>query len=430
LEGIDAAAASWQATHAGVTAAQESAAHALFYLCNMLHYCCAGSDGASMRPPVTAAIQLADHLINGSHGGSASASGGGCSCCLAVASTSAAPVLSFRRAASPMPKLGDPRDPIPTGSLTSGSLTPLRQLLIEVSVRSSPDDMRLIARRGGLNVELQHLALAVLQARQTLAGGAQQRSRSSRSSRSSSRPGSASGAGSSGGGSIPSCADLEFFLGDVDAQGAAALSPLMFRPEVELVGWSIFVGQTLGYFVTPLVAGGSTSECPRCFPQQLLLMLEAATMHPPATAFHTTESAPNGVCSLGDLVLRLQPAGRPWLTTFLQGAIPTLSAWVLAASEHLAAGRAVSFYQSYSVLTAATLLLLPQGGAQSQAVPREQLLPAAELALRRLTAADHERFRIWLQGLGVLQVIGFGGREGTAMPRRHCSNGHSSSRQT
>ena len=411
LQGISAAADSWQE---GATRAHEAAVQALAFLLALLDQVRSGAHGAASRllPHVALGAELANRFINGRH---CTVSSGGCCCCLATSAggeASAAPVLSLRRAHRPFPLLGDPRTAMPTGAMVIGVLSPLRYLQQAYFLRPADHScLRLIASRGGLFLELQHMALGLLQARQLRAGGAQERGRSSRS-----RPGRGSSSASAGsrgrggggsstsaGGSISSCAaDLAFFLGPQDA---APFRQVLQQPAEELAEWAEGVLATM----RAMGSLGSDSDCPRCAPQQLLLVLEAATIYPPAAASRF-DAAHTAIMNLSGLMLAADSSRRPWQPAFMQRAVPTLSAWVLAAARSLpTAEGAATFQQTHAVLASVAVPLLVQGGLlhspeahRQAAAPLEHLLAAAERALRLFPPS--ERAKAWSMGLVIPMV--------------------------
>jgi len=409
--------------------AQLSAAHGLSCLLGMLLPPCTQQLDASTAAAVTLATHLASRFINGSR----CAASGGCSCCLVPtaapssgARAGAAPVLAFSRAGNSV-QLLDGCTSACIGGMIHAVLTPWQRLLVLTSVQAPADRRQLLASPGGLALELQYLALAVLQARQRRAGGTQPRGR---------RPGSASGragassssgrrSSSSGGDGVSGRADLAAFLGDVEAWDPAVFPALLQQPEEhELLTMACCVAADM----CTMGSVGSAAECPRCAPAQLRLILEAATMYPPAAASPESGAATwlagsredvfemetEAIGRLCDLVLAKGSAsGRPWQPAFMQTLITSVTPWVLAAAEHLrTAGPSPTHCQHCQLrrlLAAVSALLLPVGGllrspaAHSQPAPLEQLLAAADVALRTVPA--DMRLCLWHQAMFYLLKV-------------------------
>jgi hypothetical protein len=377
--------------------AQQCAALALAHAISLMRQSAPASlledMGLDFMPALTFAIMLANRFINGPSSLPETATLDEHRCCChlnagagAGAGAGAAPVLSFRRARSCLQLLDVTGSAPRVGGLIVGILTHLRFMTAQVPTAYEDEIVQGNASMGGLALELQHLALAVLQARQLRAAGRR--------------------GGAGGGSGVPSCADPAFFLGDV---GAGAL-PAVLRGPV------MFLSNNAGFLAVTLRAMGISGVrsrqpgCPRCTPQQLLLLLEAATLFPPEAAVRR-DKAYNHVASACMFVAAHRAPERPWLPQFMDKAVPTLAAWVLAAAQQLP--RTDVFVrtqaQAPALSLAASVLLMPQGALQSvehgQVAALRRLLATQELALRSLSA-DRRNFA-WPEALGTLKVIGW-----------------------
>jgi len=399
LQGLTSALDAWEAAQPAPPAlAHESAAQALTHLLGLARRSVPDwvSDpfdpsGPGFVPTIKLGTQLASRFINGRH-----TAAGGCCCCLAPAAAAAAagaaatPLLSFSRAGSCLQLLDrDGRTPLRVGSLISGILSPLRHMSGQLPMLA-PGEVRQIAIDGGLLLEMQHMALAVAQARSSGATGGWQRS------------------ASSGGG----CADTAFFLGDVDAGALPAVMRTPAQYILKSLDFQYTCASAKNVASTLRLMGvvGSKAECPVFTPHQLRLLLEAVTMFPPEAASRrkTSYSAVSSVCML--LVAHGRAAERPWLPAFLQEvAVPILTPWVLEAARQLPMTEDYirCVFQAPALALAASVLLSPQSSllqaaGRGQVELLGQVMAAAELALRELPA--EERWEVWPEALGGLKV--------------------------
>jgi hypothetical protein len=394
-------------------AAHQAAASACADLLELLSPAFSASTGASLMPTIEAATDLAGRLINGA----ASTEPGCCSCCLAASASAGdasgrPPVLSFRRVGRSAPDRA-------TTAAISRVLQPLQRMRAVQSLQAldqeDDDAMQPLATAAGLLLDLQYLALALLQARQARAGGARQRSGSSSGSGSGRGGGGGGGSGSGSGVDIPSCADPALFVGDVDA---AAFPALLAKSEALLAVRASAVSHVM--YMAMWYNDGH--DCARCAAEQHLLVLEAATLFRPADLV-MTYAATFRVCTR---VLGAPGDGEvdlwPWTPDFMARAVPALTAHVLAAAEQVQTAAAPTKSRlACPLLLQASALLQARGGllqapeahspqATSLEVMRG-LLAAAELAMRT-TPAD-QRVHYWRDAVGILLKV-------SGAPRRAC----------
>jgi hypothetical protein len=156
----------------------------------------------------------------------------------------------------------------------------------------------------------------------------------------------------------------------------------------------------LDAYLTATVAAGAPI-CPRCTPEQLLLMVEAATLHGSRGAcMIVTANQQRNMHDLAALLSSNEASWAPWLPgSFMRRAVPTLSAYVAAATPQLRpaspAEAAAAAQQGFhlegmgvqgALLHAVQLLVQLPGGVlqapQLSSVPLERLLACADAALR------------------------------------------------
>jgi hypothetical protein len=192
----------------------------------------------------------------------------------------------------------------------------------------------------------------------------------------------------------------------------------------------------LMYLLTVQLAPGAPT-CPRCAPEQVLLIVGALTAHPDQAR-----------CALLS-TLSFLVQGRPWQAAFMRRAAPTLSAWAVAAAQQLPVSAAAAGASSSSsagdaaavtemaiaVLQVVRLIVqlpggvlqAPDGPEEQQAQQLEQLLACAERALR--CSAGGERAKSVGLALEVLQVRCRRSQQGwqmgfTAAPGKQYSSPH------
>jgi hypothetical protein len=386
-----------------------------------------------LMPHAEAAVQLANQLVNGS-GCASPGSSGGCCCCLASShgSSAASPVcvLAFSRAAQPLQTCSGWR----VGRMVCELMDVLTE--VQLSARSGASDVYLLASRGGLLLQLQEAALMLLAVRkhqgapQGRLGGS---GAASSGGRGRGRRSNATAAGSSSSSStstststsnltaIPSCADLAAFLGQVDT-AALEHPPLKWDA---LCGNLVQRSGGLCYALAAMLAPPQPSPpaCPRCAPQQLLLLIDTVTTLP-HLALQLASSSTPAIDTLDRLLAARADDWQAWLPRLMKQAVPTLSAWVLAAAQQLPMGPAAtsvaasstgsSSRLASSVLHAVRMILLRPGGVlaspqQHQGVPMQQLLACAERALRCIPDASGTLAMPEIMALGV-EVAQVGGR--------------------
>jgi hypothetical protein len=413
LQGFASAVVAWQSTRAGLPARVQApiinSCGSLLLLLQLLYV-----EGLQPRQHdmfasmVVACNELVNTLVNGSGCGT-SDSDGGCSCCLdealavsgsARGSRSAAPLLAFSKSDSRV-RSG------PLGFAIESVLQPLRVLHMAHNryASGSSSEMRLPASRGGLLLHIQHLCICLMHARHQittanvngvvlLSPAAAPGRGDSSSSSSTSTSGGSSGAGAG-------CAELAPFIGDARAASFPAMYAAPEGPVIKHAGLLTAVLDDIQG------APGAPHACGRCFPHQLLLILEAGTM-PGVAACDRSRQAQllNWVCN--QVVNADLPA---WQAPFTRRAVPTLAAWVLAAAQQLpsAASQAARVELAMQILHAASVVLLSPGALLQSPHTYPSVLPdmgrltaAVEAALRSVPAGD--RPHAWLGGWAVLMV--------------------------
>jgi hypothetical protein len=350
--------------------------------------------------PAAAAMQLADLLLIG--GGDRRQ--GACSCGMHSSGGSGNSfVAAITSGASP--QHADERT---AAAVHLGAVLDELAFLHQIASKS-PAGWLLLARTG-LQLHLRHLALRLAAARQ-LPGPQPAGSQGASSV-------AASGSGSSGGGGgVPSCADPSQFVAGWD--GAAIMSGSAREADMAL---SVVV-LVLSALSTLLEQPGAAA-CPRCMPQQLLLVLEGATrccsLEEPGAGLQA-----EALLQLGRLLRTFSEAWMP--AAFMVPAVPTLTAWLLAAAQQLRAGppdgpAAVvaggassssggpAAELAASMERALAMVLVLPGGVlkapdQHSGVQLEQLLACCELVMRapchgQCVAGGHT-----LLGVQVIQVM-------------------------
>jgi hypothetical protein len=261
------------------------------------------------------------------HGAPASPPGT-CSCCLPGGGGGGGrdgglqPVLAFSRAATPLPEVHPSRDsPQQTLTLLHDIAAGLMGLQWWCWMDQQPQyqvtTTRLLASKGGLLLGLQFCALWLVQVRRQRAAGSRRSS-------------------------IPGCADVAPFIGD------PARIPDHPTSEPGAHSWQLQMAaahllRTLADSWMP-----AAPTCVRCAPQQLLLLVEAATLqpettrHPAATATQTARvtliaagSVLQAMRALFYALSRNPMACMPFMPAFMKAAAPTLSAWVLETAQQL-----------------------------------------------------------------------------------------------
>ena len=330
-----------QAQDPAPAALHGSAACCLVELLQLLYWTRRGDPQASGRRGMLRctlkATELSHLLINGrlpSHPLT-------CNCCLADSASDAAsgsrvvPILSFSRAGQLMPTAHSDMVPLASGAVIQSVLSRL------CSLRPAAQPGGIQA--GGLLLELQSLALRVLQLRQLRAARAQPSGGGGGSSGGGSSGGGDGSNGSSGGGcssrgsadAAPSCADLAMFIGQADAAAwPAPAAAWQAAPAKALVEQAALVVTALNA-ASEAVSGGA---CRRCSPQQLALVVDAVSLFPDQ-AMQPQQVAPllrrvlsQLSAAWGVLSGNKQPA---WRQAALRHIVPALSGWLLAAAKQL-----------------------------------------------------------------------------------------------
>ena len=267
--------------------------------------------------------------------------------------------------------------------------TVLEQLCLVGAIVVETRADRLMLAPKGLQLHLRHLALLVAAVR-----------------RAGLRPAGAlnasfdpSGASSSG---TPSCADPSQVLGGWDAATV--------MPNPPPAGLLLAVSSMVGNYLFAMLEQPGAEACPRCTPQQMLLVLEGATRCCGQEAGAGADHQVMAFDLLSLHLIKFKADWRPWLPAFMLPAVRTLSAWLLVAAQQLrsgppmgpadaAAGRAGSSSSSSSAgggpmaklaasmqYALAMVLLLPGGvleaPEQHSEVQLEQLLACCELVQR------------------------------------------------
>ena len=374
----------------------------------------------SLLPSVAAAVALGDLLIHGGSDSSGSDQPSTCTCYLISSAAAAAaggvePVLGLRRAHSRMPGCHGAPAASRTGPKTCRAVAQLSSLQMMTELTDIPADHYLVTSRAALALCLQHTAMCLLHLRHQRPAGA----------------GSNISSGG-GGGAGSSCANPAAFLGSFDVAGCDPQADEWGGPTDPLMK----LAHQLMYLLTVQLAPGAPT-CPRCAPEQVLLIVGALTAHPDQAR-----------CALLS-TLSFLVQGRPWQAAFMRRAAPTLSAWVVAAAQQLpvsaaAAGAGASAISSEAAaaphMTEAVLevvrlivqlpggvLQAPDGPEEQQAQQLEQLLACAERALR--CSAGGERAKSVGLALEVLQVRCRRSQQGwqmgfTAAPGKQYSSPH------
>jgi hypothetical protein len=365
-----------------------AAAESLFHCLGILVLAAVPYSGKSenaMQPSLSAAAGLAHLLINGCSDLPAVDPAMGissCSCSLAGAPAADAP-LALQRAAAGSLAFQQGGTPMPAGEVI-GSILSHVSTLCEHQCQGDVNRVK-VASRGGLQLVLQDIALRVAHARQQRAAAAAGNS----------------GASSSGGGgsSVPSCADLGVFVGEADA----AAIPLSIAP---IPGPAASLQLLVSWATTTLSRlqqmEGCAPTCARCTPEQLCLLVEAATLYPDEALAAVGGSSIGGELqslaevqcnALGDLAEILLDQEQAWarfLPAFMQRAVPALSAWAVAAARQLAGASGdpdARRHLAQALLMATCLVLLRPGGVlpapgNHPGAPIAELAAAAELAMR------------------------------------------------
>ena len=341
-------------------------------------------EAARDLPTVAAAVELASLLINGGHTSTVPRE---CSCCLAGGSGSgsgrsdALPILAPGRAGRSMPIAHWKGLTFPTAHYIYFVLKWLAVLQVrvipafEVGARELQHaSVDLLASKGGHLLLLQQIALSLAEARHCRAATA------------------VSSATAAGGVIPPACADLKAFLGQVDGRAMAALQGMMLRQSPAVA----FEAPLLTCRYMFLFNDVRHPACDRCWPQQLMLAVEAATTYPVQGAQH---SMLHQLLSVMDSLMQLHASQwQAWMpAAFMARALPSFVAWVPAAAQQLrtcwSGGAAAAPRSSYNdrelacaVLHVAGILLMQPGGLlhPTPCHPEvlEQLVACAELALR------------------------------------------------
>ena len=219
---------------------------------------------------------------------------------------------------------------------------------------------------------------------------------------------SSSGGGGGSGGGTSGCADFAAFLGVADPAQLGSVGSLFASSRAAVLGCSAHLLDELRDTWSP-----RAPPCARCAPEQLLLVVEAATLQP-ERALENAQLTWCVMVRLHELLVRDHRALLPWLGAFLPRAMPTLSAWIVAAAQQLPASPAASSsagatagdsssaaYLAQAVAEAAGIVIPmpgsvlderwrlvdgPEPAAGRQQVAAAQLLAAAELAMCTLCA--------------------------------------------
>jgi hypothetical protein len=374
---------------------QGTAAYCAHVLLTMLSVTAAGQPPAARLPALTAGMDLASLLI---HGPAARSVPGNCSCCLSSDPGSSdpsssgpvpVPVLALSRAAQPLHVCHMGNNDLATAEIICGILEPLSWLQMDLHTLQ-PAGHRLAGSKPALLLAAQWLALCLAHARRLQA--ARRRPATTTTSSSSA---------SSSGSSATSCADLTAFLGAAEA--AAALAPLAGDEQKEHDNLLLTRATSLLTLLAGVAERGGPI-CPLCTPQQLLLAVEALTLHRPRRALRAATLRNCVLVTLSQVVTKQQAAWGSWVPDFMRRASPALAAFVVAAADELPAGpvpgsgtdSAIADRSSAAavVLNTLSVILAQQGGLLLSPPPGDQLqllqqlVAAAERALRALPA-DH-----------------------------------------
>ena len=364
---------------------------------------------------VAAAVELADLLFIG--GDDSRQQGSSCSC--GVHSSSGSYVAAI--ASGPNPQ----HSPAYRWAIdVLDDLGYMHQFVIQ-----SAADTLFLAR--GLQLRLRHLAVLLAAAPRAASGPAGMQGSSSGAD------GGGSGGSSGGGGgsgdssscvSVPSCADPSLFLGGWDAAAVMLTFP-------HWAASGVMVSGVVMSALSALLEQPGAAACPRCTPRHLLMVVEGATRYcglDEAAAGHQEST----FLLLTQLLRGHSAAWRPWLpAAFMVPAVPTLTAWLLAAAQQLGAGSpagpaaaapgsagssggsgaaAVKSILAESMYKALIIVLTLPGGMllevpdQHSNVPLEQLLGCCELLMRMLHGQHGWTNRAVMLGLAVMQVTGVG----------------------
>jgi hypothetical protein len=384
---------------------QPSAPFCLMTLVELIQSACSPDVLQRALPQVAAATELADLLLTGGAGSRAGAGAGsragGCSCGLA----SARDATLCSRAAVRGVVAGGTRLEQASALVFAKGLGKLLQRLTELhfAVRPSHADEMLLASKGGLQLMLRDLALRVAGARRPApqpAGGGRARRGDA----------GAAGVADAGHSGIPACTDLSLFLGGWRAEAVNN----HHWPAMLLLEPVIAVAVAL----SNVLAASGAAACPRCAPQQLLLLLEATLMYKGAGAAAVALQG-KVVSGIDGLIRAQRPGWESWLPLgFLVPAVRMLSAWLLAAAEQLAVpppadapgGSASDMLALAATMHIGLAMVLGSPGKVIEApqqhgeVPMQQLLGSCEVVLRtqmRLKLVASVEL-----GLIVLQVSG------------------------
>ena len=417
-----------------------TAARCLLDLGWMLQETSYSIDAADLLRPVLPALDLACLLMHGAP----CTPPGTCSCCLAAGGEEGGcqPVLSLSRGSAPLSLYM-------LASCGATALTANREIMERIAAfRNSvcsrgtstfqATASRLMVSKGSLLMGLQFLALQLAAERQqgvvnaglqstgsgsssnnssadarSGGGGGSSSSGASGgggggSSGSSSSSGGARGGGGGSGGGTSGCADFAAFLGVADPAQLGSVGSLFASSRAAVLGCSAHLLDELRDTWSP-----RAPPCARCAPEQLLLVVEAATLQP-ERALENAQLTWCVMVRLHELLVRDHRALLPWLGAFLPRAMPTLSAWIVAAAQQLPASPAASSsagatagdsssaaYLAQAVAEAAGIVIPmpgsvlderwrlvdgPEPAAGRQQVAAAQLLAAAELAMCTLCA--------------------------------------------
>jgi hypothetical protein len=384
-------------------ATEQAAAASLGALVHVLHslYLASLQEPAHLLPAVAAAMELADLLLNGGAGSRQ----GRCSCGMSGGSSTT--TSSRCGAAAPSDRRAR------QGGLSAhvaAMVHPLLAPLCTMQLLASTSDaaVRLLESKGSHLLHLQYLALCVAAARAPPATCGQRGRRPSAASASASASASSD---------IPSCTELASFLGH---HVGPDLSYPIWNPEGQLF-------QIMNSLTQALEApGGAAAACPRCTPQQIVLVLEAAARTSLADA--TTSCIQLNM--LTRLFAAMENAWQPWMASeaYMPAAARILTAWLPAAAQQLGAGGAMAPAAGASgasssgglcasvrrrlasaMLHAVIHVLLKPGGviqayAQHSEVAVQQLLGSCELLLRTEPSLGLVARPGTILGLAVLQV--------------------------
>ena len=374
-----------------------SAAACLASTVGLLHWLLVGGSSTpaqlrELHPVMGAAVQLLHLLMVGS------SCSGRCSCCLQPAPgqrSQPAPVLAFRRADSSLPTAHAEAAAVSTAALIGQVLFKLPQLSTSICIDEA--DERVLVRSGGLQAQLQQLAWLVVHAR---------------------RPRAAAAASAS----VARCSDPGAFLDDA---AKAALVPLAGQAAADLPQALVSAAKDLLLRLeATLTEARPAPTCKRCTPQQLRLIVEAVTSFPDTALAAACDHSGTWCLLWRVLVEGSKTLNWRWLPGAMAPAAPAMVAWVLAAAQQLrdAGGGGASEGAAYladAVLHAVAALGecgALQDPAQDPALT-QQLLGAAELAMRSPSQVPRHAMAATNLPLRILTVSGGGGGKAGAHPR-------------